>query len=327
MVKKFLLIQTAFLGDVILMTPLIKELNRLYPQAQMDVLVRKGNESLLANNPKIHEVMIWDKKQKKYPHLFQILRKIRKIKYDEVIGIQRFASSGILTGMSKAKSRIGFQNNPFSYLFTRKIPHEFNTGKHEVERNLSLIAHHEGVQNLVRPELFPSPEDEVVVYEYQKQAYYCIAPASVWFTKQMTQDKWEELIDFLGKEHTIYLLGSLGDVDLCERLKNAKPDFSIQNLAGKLSLLSSAVLMRDAKRNYVNDSGPLHIASAVNAKVTAYFLSTIPAFGFGPLSEDSQIVETDLNLPCRPCGMHGHKACPEGHFKCNYSIDMKKSLR
>ena len=78
----------------------------------------------------------------------------------------------------------------------------------------------------------------------------------------------------------------------------------------------NSALMKDAQRNYVNDSGPLHISSAMNAPVTAFFLSTVPAFGFGPLSDDSQILDVG-ELYCRPCGLHGFKTCPEGHFKCS----------
>jgi heptosyltransferase-2 len=74
--------------------------------------------------------------------------------------------------------------------------------------------------------------------------------------------------------------------------------------------------MKYAEMNYVNDSAPMHLASAVNAPVTAYFCSTIPEFGFGPLSENSTVVQTTEKLPCRPCGLHGKRKCPEGHFKC-----------
>ena len=74
--------------------------------------------------------------------------------------------------------------------------------------------------------------------------------------------------------------------------------------------------------NYVLDSGPLHICSAMNAPVTAIFCSTSPAFGFGPLSDISIVVEPQEKLSCRPCGAHGHKKCPEGHFKCG-NIDIE----
>jgi heptosyltransferase-2 len=74
--------------------------------------------------------------------------------------------------------------------------------------------------------------------------------------------------------------------------------------------------MRDAAMNFVNDSAPMHFASAMNAPTTAFFCSTIPEFGFGPLSEKARIVETEEQLECRPCGLHGKKSCPLGHFKC-----------
>jgi heptosyltransferase-2 len=78
--------------------------------------------------------------------------------------------------------------------------------------------------------------------------------------------------------------------------------------------------------NYVNDSAPLHLASAVNASVTAIFCSTVPDFGFGPLSDKSRVVETQEKLDCRPCGLHGFKACPEGHFKCATAIKTEQLL-
>jgi heptosyltransferase-2 len=83
--------------------------------------------------------------------------------------------------------------------------------------------------------------------------------------------------------------------------------------------------MKGAIMNYVNDSAPLHFASAVNAPVTAVFCSTVPAFGFGPLSDVSFVVETDIPLSCRPCGLHGYKACPLGHFNCSI-IEKEKLL-
>ena len=100
----------------------------------------------------------------------------------------------------------------------------------------------------------------------------------------------------------------------------------VEILAGKLSFLQSAALMKQAKMNYVNDSAPLHFTSAVNAPVTAIFCSTIPAFGYTPLSDRSFIVETKEHLICRPCGLHGRKACPLGHFKCAYGIETAQVL-
>jgi len=104
----------------------------------------------------------------------------------------------------------------------------------------------------------------------------------------------------------------------------ANVDETIINLSGKLSFLESAALMQGAVMNFVNDSAPMHMASAMNAPVTAVYCSTVPSFGFGPLSDKSFVVETLEKLSCRPCGLHGYKDCPQGHFKCAYSIANKK---
>jgi heptosyltransferase-2 len=85
--------------------------------------------------------------------------------------------------------------------------------------------------------------------------------------------------------------------------------------------------MKDALMNYVNDSAPMHFASAVNAPVTAVYCSTIPSFGFGPLSDKKFIVEIKAPLDCRPCGLHGYRACPRGHFNCAYKIEDDQLLQ
>jgi lipopolysaccharide heptosyltransferase II len=325
--NKILLIQTAFLGDVILATPLLRELKIRYPDTQLDILVRKGNETLLQNNPHVSQLLVWDKQKGKYKELLKLLRSIRTEKYDEVITIQRFFNAGFLTAFSGAKSRVGFANNPLSFLFTKKIKHIFGDGTHEVERNFSLIKHHIHDNYSLRPELFPLAHDFDKVAKFKHAPYYCIAPSSVWFTKQMSSDKWLELIHSLDANATIYLLGGKGDRDSIEQICQASKRTSIFNVAGELSLLESAALMKDAKRCYVNDSGPLHISSAVNAPVSAFFCSTVPEFGFGPLSDDSEIVQTKHKLDCRPCGMHGHKTCPQQHFACNKQIDVGEVKR
>lgn len=319
--KRFLIIQTAFIGDVILATPVIRALKEKYPDALIDMLVRKGNEGLLDNNPNVNQLLIFNKKAKRIPEMFRIIREIRSKKYTEIITIHRYLSSGLMTVFGGAKFTTGFQNNPMSWAFSKRIKHEIGTGKHEVERNLELIAHHTTTLN-IRPELFPSKADAETIQQYVDESFYCLAPASVWFTKQLPEEKWIELAITLSKSGKVYLIGGPGDKDLCARICIAAGLNEANNLAGLLSLHQSAALLARSKRAYVNDSGPMHLASAVNAPTTAFFCATIPAFGFGPLAEDSEIKEVQEKLACRPCGLHGGKTCPEGHFKCG-DIDVK----
>ena len=316
--NKILIIQTAFLGDVILATSVVSELKNKFPNANIDFLLKKGNESLLANNPKLNSVFTFDKSTGKWKSIIRLIRQFRKEKYDLVINLHRFASSGIIAGLSGGKKRYGFKKNPFSFLYTKKFDHTIGNGTHEVERNLSLLQEF-NVSKKNCPELFPSDADKQHVQKYKTNEYYCIAPTSVWFTKQMPTHKWIELINSLPVSSSIYLLGAPSDNVYCQKLLNESNAKNVVSLCGELSLLQSAALMKDATRNYVNDSGPLHLASSVNAKVTAFFCSTVPDFGFGPLSDDYETKEV-ANLDCRPCGLHGHQSCPKGHFKCGEII-------
>ncbi len=323
--KKFLVIQTAFTGDVVLATAIVEKLYRYFPDAQIDFLLRKGNEALLENHPFLHEVLIWNKKENKTKNLLALLKKIRKNKYDVVINMQRFASTGILAAFSEAKEKIGFDKNPLSFLFTKKIRHNMTNGRHEVERNNDLIAHLTDTM-LTKPRLYPTQKNYDEAKDLMAQPYICITPASVWFTKQYPAEKWIEFINSLPPNLTIYLLGGKTDISLCEMIKEKTKNKQVVIEAGKLNFLSSAALMEKAVMNYTNDSAPLHFASATDAPVSAIFCSTIPAFGYYPLSEKSLIIETKEQLACRPCTLHGKRACPLGHFKCGYTIENSQLL-
>ena len=317
--KKFLIIQTAFIGDVILATALIEKLHAYYSGATIDFVLRKGNEGVLKNHPHIRRIYIWNKKESKYAGLFQILREIRKEKYSAAINLQRFAASGFLTAFSNAEDRLGFDKNPLSFFFDKKFTHHIgdkqSTGEHEVQRCLHLIDHLTDTK-FVNPKLYPSPADFSSVRPYQHDEYITMSPASVWFTKQYPKEGWVRKINS-SQQHKIYLLGGPGDIALCEAIQRECKHPGVEVLAGKLSLLQSAALMSGAYMNYCNDSAPLHLCSAMNAPVRAAFCSTIPEFGFGPLSTDGAVIQTTENLSCRPCGLHGHRICPQGHFQCS----------
>ncbi len=323
-VKKILIIQTAFIGDVILATPLIENIKNKFPDSSIDFLVRKGNEALLMQHPKLNQVLVWDKSKSKYKHLFQLLQVIRKSKYNAVICVQRFVNAGLLTALSGAEERIGFNKNPLHYFFTRAIQHTLEKGKHEVDRNLELIQHWVPTPQR-RPALYPLKVHQESVEDLQSLPYICIAPASVWFTKQLPKQKWIELITKL-PHHQIYLLGAPSDSDLCTSILLESRHKNIKSLSGQLNLLESAALMAKAEMNFVNDSAPLHLASAMNAKVCAFYCSTIPEFGFFPLSDQSFTAEKRENLSCRPCNLHGKNNCPERHFKCGNDIDIDAIL-
>ena len=330
MIKRILVIQTASIGDAILGTAVVEKLHKHYPEAQIDYLVKKGIEPLLSNHPFLNNTLVWNKKENKHRNLLKLLCDIRKTKYDVVITLQRFFSSGLLTALSGAKTTAGFDKNPLSCIFTIKSKHHIGTKDteylHEVERNQRLISSLTD-SDASKPRLYPSESDYSKTKPYTTCTYICVAPASLWFTKQYPKEKWCDFLGRISADISIYLLGGPSDKQLCDEIANSLPNHNTMNFAGQLSLLESAALMKYAIMNYVCDSSPMHLCSSVDAPVTAIFCSTIPEFGFGPLSSNSTIVQPNKDLPCRPCGIHGHRECPNGSFECANLIDINELIQ
>jgi len=341
---RILVIQTAFIGDVVLATAMLENLHAAYPDAKLDILVRQGANELFTNHPYMSQVHVWDKKKNKYQHLFQVLKTIRGIEYDVVINAQRYLATGIITVLSGAKKTIGFDKNPLSFLFSEVVKHQFGgaaqavstapntnatppheTSPHETSRNHTLLASLTTAP-VAKPALYPSEANFAAVQKFQSAPYICMSPGSVWETKKMPAKNWIDLTNAIPTNYSIYLMGAPNEAALCEEILSAASRGNVFNIAGELNLLEAAALIKGAHLNYVNDSAPMHLASATDAPVTAIYCSTIPAFGYGPLSSVQFIVESPEHLPCKPCGLHGKKACPLGHFNCGNSITTAQLL-
>lgn len=316
---KILIVQTAYIGDVILATGLIESIHQAFPEAQIDFVLRKGNESLLKNHPFVNKLYIWDKKKNKFSNLIKLIGQIRKERFDLVVNLQRFFSTGLIALCAKSKNKRGYDKNPLSFCYHKKTEH-FIGKNHETYRNFSLI---DDLKNIhyQKPHLYFTVEEIQKVQPLKSQPFVCMAPGSVWFTKQLPIAKWAELILTIPDNIKIYFIGAPVDAALCNEIRLLSSHPKIEILCGKLTLTESAALIQHAEMNYVNDSAPLHLASAVNAPVTAFFCSTVPEFGFGPLSDKSVIKQVG-EMSCRPCGLHGYKSCPLGHFNCAYKIEI-----
>ncbi len=326
--KTILIIQTAFIGDTILASQFARAVADFYPSSKIHFFLRKGNESVIDGLPMLEKTWVWDKQGGKTRNLLKLIGELRHIEFDLVFNLHRHFNSGLVTALMKSREKIGFQQNPMSVFYSRRINHQIPDprGWHEVQRNLELIPNYPIVDTskTYRPELPLKPRHFEKVAAYKAEPYFVIAPASVWFTKAWSEGKYRELTRELAKRSKVYFIGAAADRELCERIRADLPN--TENLCGALNLLDSAALMKDARRVFVNDSAPLHLASCVNAKTTAIFCSTIPGFGYTPLAEDSVVIDVGASLSCRPCGLHGHKSCPLGHFKCSEELSVNRVL-
>lgn len=325
--QKILVIQTAFIGDLILTLPLIqvlkKELN-----AVVDVLCIPVTSAILKNNPYINEVIIYDKKgiDKWYRKFKRILSRIKYLRYDIIISPHRSLRSSYISYKSNAEKRISFDNSSFKFLYTDLVNYEKD--KHEILRNLSLLKPL-GIEknHIIKPELFPDEEDEKTVelllkilkVDTQKK-FITIAPGSEWLTKKYPEYKFINLLKLLSeKDLQVVLIGSKKDNELCSFIVDNCGNNNVKNAAGKLTLLQSAVMIAKSSLLITNDSAPLHIANAMSTRVFAIFGATIPGFGFYPIGDNDLIFETK-GLQCRPCGIHGGNKCPIKTLECMTKI-------
>jgi heptosyltransferase II len=323
-IEKILIIQTAFIGDVVLVTPLIKASRAHFPFATVDIMVIPAAANIVETNPALDRVIIYDKhkSQSGWRGFAAVARKLRQEHYDLLLAPHRSLRSAMLAWWSRAPIRVGFSTSSGARLFSHRVV--YNQSDHETERNLSLLTPLGIDPGLIRPEIFPTDADRFVVDQLltglsrANAPFIAMAPGSIWATKRWPADAFRRLAekaDVAGL--AVIWVGGESDRLLCESISRGSHGRWI-NSAGRLTLRQSAELIRRAEVLVSNDSAPLHLASAVNAPAVAIFGPTVPAFGFAPSSDSSVVVQQILS--CRPCSIHGGKKCPIDTHECMTSI-------
>ena len=313
-IKRVLVIQTAFIGDAILSTTIFKGIKKILPECDVDVLAIPQTSNLFKHNPNISKVYEFDKRKmrNRIISFFKIQKLIRQNRYDAAISIQSSITSSILMLLGFVKIRIGYPRQKLlSYsIYPKK-------GLHIRKRVLRLL---EPLSNETlddQTELFwgsAEAEKAANLIGENHQKLIAIAPGSAQFTKQWPKEYFIKLIDLMSFDDVkIFLVGGADDRELCDEIVNAVK-VNCTNVAGELTILESAALISRSELVISNDSAPLHIANAVKTDVFAIFGPTVREFGFYPYRQDDMIFEIELD--CRPCGKHGGKNCPLGHFKC-----------
>ena len=327
--NKILVIQTAFIGDAILTLPLLQALKQNYQNSSIDVLVAPRTAELFAHHPAISKIVKYDKRgsDKGIKGLRRMCTELRAQNYDLVIVPHRSLRSAFLTWLLHPSLSIGFDTSAGRWLF-KKIVH-YNSSLHEIERNLSLLSPLKlPAAAAGLPRLYPSNQDvqnlDSMVRHVGLNSYkniVALAPGTIWYTKRWPAEKFAAVCQRIASENiAIVLLGGKEDEVLCSHVMEIAQRKNVFSVAGKLTLLQSAELIRRCKVLISNDSAPMHIAVAVRTPVVAIFGATIPGFGFAPRGPRDTVIETN-GLKCRPCSIHGGKKCPIKTFECMLAID------
>jgi len=325
---RILVIQTAFIGDVILTLPLMQVLKKKYPAAGIDIVAVPRAAEIFANHPAVSRIIVYDKRgsEKGIGGFLRIRRQLLEKPYDLVLVPHRSLRSALLARSVRATLRIGFDRSAGRWLFDRVV--RYDAAAHEIDRNLSLLAPLDAtVPNGELPRLYPSEADRCVVDDAiiamglpPEPNLIAVAPGSIWNTKRWPADRYAALCRLVSKDYNaVVLIGGKDDTALCRDIRAAAGAGNIVNTAGMFSLLQSAEIIRRCRAIVTNDSAPLHLAVAVGTPVAAIFGATVPGFGFGPRGERDVVIETN-GLKCRPCAIHGGEKCPIGTFECMKSI-------
>ena len=314
-----LIIHTAFIGDIVLSTALVSKIKEKYPDSDIYYLTTPLGKEILKNNPKIKEIIVYDKrgKDKGFRAFISFVRKIRKLKIDVCLTPHRYLRSSILSFLSGAKIRVGYDIPSFFFVFNKKI--KYDRTKHEVEKLLSFI---DDSPNRYELEMYPSEKDKIRIDTLLKnlsenKKIILIAPGSKWFTKRWPEEYFRILIQNLVKRDDLLIVITGGKE---EREIELNLDSKVLDLRGEISLLELAELTKRAILVVSNDSAPIHITSAFpNTRIVGIFGPTVKEFGFFPWSKNSKVFEIN-GLYCRPCAIHGENFCPEKHFRCMREI-------
>ena len=321
-----LIVQTSYLGDVVLTTPLIAE---LAGRGSVDVLVTPRGADLLANNPHISRLLVFDKRgaQRGSAGVVSAARAVRTARTDSVAycaqGSVRTALVALIGGY---RERVGFDASAGKWLYTRRVP--YLRDRHHAERLLRLAL---GVDATIatqqmRPQLFPGSAEKEAVESMLRTAGHAqdpliaLAPGSIWATKRWPY--YPALARLLAARGRIVVIGSADDAALARTIVEASLGSAI-DATGKLSLLASAELLSRCDLLVTNDSAPQHLASAMGTPTLGIFGPTVPEFGFGPLAPIAGVVGHE-SMPCRPCHPHGPLVCPLGHWRCMRELDASR---
>ena len=327
LIRKILIIQTAFPGDVILTTPLIAALKQEYPDACIDFLTTPLCANLPETHPDLHQVIIFDKRHR-HRGLLNLIHfarnRLRTAHYDLAVIPHRSFRSAAMAWIAQIPHRVGFDRSAGRFLFTQVI--KYQKQLHEVERNISLLAPSQIVPFAYPPKIFPTEQDRQIISRFfQEQAIsvtfpmIAIAPGSVWETKKWLKTYFAELCSLIHRKYQalIFLIGGASDQILCEWIRE-NSDANVLNTAGRFTFRQSAELISRCQLLICNDSAPLHLGVAAQIPVMAIFGPTVPAIGFYPYGKKHIIIEKTLD--CRPCAIHGGDKCPINTFECMKGI-------
>ncbi len=317
--NRVLIIRFSSLGDIILLTPLFREIHKHFPGVRIDFLTSTTFEGVCANNPHINRIIALDRNEGTAA-LNRFISQNPRDSYDLVIDAHRSLRSrlllmkwlGIFSGFSQKTVLIDKRSLKRNILLQTGI----NLMKNAVsqrEAYLSLIEPLTGSIELASTtELFPDKFEKeraaTIINDHQLKGEKIVAlgPGASFKGKCWPQESFLELCEALQiNGYKVILLGSEEESEPSWIFDNSR--IKPLNLAGRLSFKETAAILEHCHLVVSNDSAIVHFGEAMKVPALAIFGPTVREFGYAPFLDQSRIMEIDLN--CRPCSRNGKGRC------------------
>ncbi len=332
--KRILLIRLSSLGDVLLTDPVVAAVHERYPDASIDFLVRKEFAELIRHNPSIDHILTFDRSSG-FRGLLELRRHVINSGYSAIVDLHGSTrskiicfASGIPYGRIKKNQFIRFLLIHLRWNLYRK------KGIVRVPDKYVNAAKFLGVSGIHRDPIFHISDEAIgkgedLWDELKNEGFGVVmAPGARHFTKRWPEEYYAGLINLIHENYGVktILLGGPDEIETIHRIESMTGDNRCRGLAGKITLMESAGLIRCAPFFVSNDSFLMHVAAAFGVWQAAIFGSTSEELGFFPNNPHAKIFE-EKDLSCRPCTHIGRSSCPKKHFHCMMRVKPQDILR
>lgn len=327
-----LVIQTAFLGDLILSIPLFKQIKSKYPDDRLILVCKTGLGDYFLKEKIVDQV--FEIKKNDRGSYQKTIADLNQLNVDNLFCVHRSVRSQLFSFQIKAKRKIAFKSFLGRFIFNDLV--DFKKTWPEALRQLYILTttddqmasvlNQQDWAYLNKPDagghLLPIPaalQGQLnLASDYVFSKKIAIFPGSVWATKKWTEEGFAKTANhFNDQGYQVFLMGGPDEKELCLKIQTQTPRSQV--LAGSLSIADSVKFIQTCALVIANDSAPTHMAACQGIPVVSIFGPTVLEMGFRPWSSNAVIVENN-NLDCRPCGKHGHQQCPLGHHHCMKQI-------
>jgi len=328
-IERILIRGVNWIGDSVLTLPAIKAIRRAFPDAEISLLVKPWVSDIFKGNPDIDEIILYNTNR------FDLARDLRRKGFESAILFQNAFDAAFITWLAGIPERIGYKTDCRGPLLTKAISVERQTlRRHQVYYYLNLLNsigiptpysqpyinlsrdEKEWAKNLIKNS--PIRDTDSPIVGFNPGATY--GPSKRWPVERFAELAEKVIHELKGR---VILFGSKDEIEIADSIirrleaqgSDLKKDLLV--MTGKTNLRELSALFSELDLLVTNDSGPMHIASALFVPIVAIFGSTDPSTT-SPFGEGHRIVQKAL--PCSPCLK---RRCPEGHFRCMMDITIE----